>query len=247
MTKNDKLGQESMRRSANSIDYNDLKMYVCGMKCAAIYNKIKVCIELTMKEIMQFKRIRLRIGTHAQEKSLEGNKMGKLRQRGYTFIELLVVVGILGMILAALYPSVMNTLETRGIENSARNILTSMQRAKFQAVRTKINHRVGFLDDGGVWYYFIEREDSPGAWSTIPGFIRKEIPEKLIVSLNFPAIAGVPSNGVVFSPLGFITNFDTNLNSISLQSDKLRKLGQPDLRVVAVFAGGSVHLIKTGS
>ena len=94
-----------------------------------------------------------------QEKSIEEIKMGKLRQRGYTFIEVIVVVGILGMILAAMYPGIMNTLETRGIENSARNILTTMQRAKFQAVRTKINHRVGFLDDGGVWYYFIERED----------------------------------------------------------------------------------------
>jgi hypothetical protein len=47
--------------------------------------------------------------------------------------------------------------------------------------------------------------------------------------------------------LGFITNFDTNLNSVTLQSDKLRKQGQPDLRVIAVFAGGSVHYLKTGS
>lgn len=200
-----------------------------------------------MKEILQFNRHRLRIGTHAQEKSIEGNKMGKIRQRGYTFIELIVVVGILGMILAALYPNIMNTLETRGIENSARSILTTMQRAKFQAVRTKLNHRVGFLDDGGIWNYFIEREDPPGTWTTMPGFIRKEVPEKLIVVLNFPDVAGLPSKGVVFSPLGFITNFDTNLNSVSLQSLKLKRQGQPDLRVVSVFAGGSVHLIKTGS
>jgi hypothetical protein len=81
----------------------------------------------------------------------------------------------------------------------------------------------------------------------MPGFIRKEIPDKLSVSLNFPDITGVPDKGVIFSPLGFITNFDTNLNSISLQSDTLRRQGQPDLRVVAVFAGGSVHYIKTGS
>ena len=172
--------------------------------------------------------------------------MGKLRQRGYTFIEILVVVGILGVILAALYPSIMNTLETRGIENSARDILTTLQMAKFQAVKTKINHRVGFLDDAGIWCYFIEREDTPGTWSTMPGFIRKEIPEKLIVSLNFPSLTGVPSQGIVFSPLGFVTNFDTNQNSVTLQSDKLRRQGQPDLRTVAVFAGGSVPYIKTG-
>jgi len=200
-----------------------------------------------MNEILYHGRQMLKIGTQRQDENFEGKKMGKLRQKGYTFIEVLVVVGILGMILAALYPSIMNTLETRGIENSARNILTTMQMAKFQAVKTKLNHRVGFFDDSGVWCYFIEREDTPGTWSTMPGFIRKEIPEKLIVSLNFPNITGVPSQGIVFSPLGFVTNFDTNQNSVTLQSDKLRRQGQPDLRVVAVFAGGSVHYIKTGS
>lgn len=222
-------------------------MFVYGMKFACICNKIRVRIVSAMNEIM-FSRNRIPgIITNRQEESFEGKKMAKLRQRGYTFIEILVVVGILGVILAALYPSIMNTLETRGIENSARDILTTLQMAKFQAVKTKINHRVGFLDDSGVWCYFIEREDTPGTWSTMPGFIRKEIPEKLIVSLNFPSLTGVPSQGIVFSPLGFVTNFDTNQNSVTLQSDKLRRQGQPDLRTVAVFAGGSVHYIKTGS
>jgi prepilin-type N-terminal cleavage/methylation domain-containing protein len=200
-----------------------------------------------MNEVLQFTRQMLRIDTNGQEKIFKGKKMGKFRQRGYTFIEVLVVVGILGMILAAFYPSILNTLETRRIENSARDILTTLQKAKFEAVKTKLNHRVGFLDDGGIWFYFIEREDSPGNWSTMPGFIRKEIPEKLIVTLNFPDVAGVPSKGVVFSPLGIVTNFDTTQNSITLQSDELRRKRQPDLRIVAVFAGGSVHYIKTGS
>lgn len=162
-------------------------------------------------------------------------------------MEVLVVVGVMAMVLAAFYPGIMNMLETRGLENSARDIQTTLQRAKFQAVKTKLNHRVGFLNDGGNWFYIIESEETPGTWTLMPGFVRKEIPDKLIVSLNFPDIIGVPSKGVEFSPLGYITNFDTNLNSISLQSDKLKKYGQPDLRVIAVFAGGSVHYIKTGS
>ncbi len=247
MTKNGRLSYESLRKYANSFNYNELKKCVCGMKIAVIYNEIRVCIESTMNEILQFGQRMQRIGIHKQEIHLEGMTMGKIRQRGYTFIEILVVVAVLAVILAAFYPGIMNTLETRGIENSARGIQTTMQRAKFQAVKTKLNHRVGFLNDGGVWFYFIEREDSLGNWSTMPGFIRKEIPERLIVSLNLPDVTGIPSKGVEFSPLGFITNFDTNLNSVSLQSDNLRRKGQPDLRVVSVFAGGSVHYIKTGS
>jgi prepilin-type N-terminal cleavage/methylation domain-containing protein len=169
------------------------------------------------------------------------------RQEGFTFIEMLVVVGVMGMILAAIYPSIMNTLETRGLENTARDILTTMQRAKFQAVKTKINHRVGFLEDNGKLYYFIEREDSPGTWNPMPGFVRKEIPQKFITQINFPDVAGIPDKGVEFSPLGFVTNFDTNQNSISLQSEKLQGYGQPDLRIISAFAGGSIHYTKTGS
>ena len=173
--------------------------------------------------------------------------MKKCRQEGYTFIEVLVVVAVLAVILASFYPGILNTLETRGLENSARDIQTAMQRAKFQSVKTKLNYRIGFLLEGTTWYYLIEREDTPGNWSTMPGFIRKEIPEKFIVILNLPDITGVPSKGVEFSPLGFITNFDTNQNSVSLQSDSLRKKGQPDLRVITVFAGGSIYYTKTGS
>ncbi len=171
----------------------------------------------------------------------------KFRQKGFTFIEVLVVVGVMGMILAAIYPSILNTLETRRIENTARDILTTMQRAKFQAVKTKINHRVGFLNNNGTLYYFIEREDSPGTWNPMPGFVRKEIPQKFIALINFPDVVGTPDKGVEFSPLGFVTNFDTNQNSISLQSQKLQGYGQADLRIISAFAGGSIHYIKTGS
>jgi type II secretion system protein H len=166
---------------------------------------------------------------------------------GFTFIEVLVVVAIIGIIMAALYPNILNTLETRSLENSARDILTTLQKAKFQAVKTKLNHRVGFLIDQQVWYYFIERENSPGVWNTIPGFVRKRIPTKFNTTVSYPDIVGTPDKGIVFSPLGFVTNFDINQNSLSLQSDKLKGYGQPDIRIVSVFTGGSIQYTKTGS
>jgi prepilin-type N-terminal cleavage/methylation domain-containing protein len=175
------------------------------------------------------------------------NKNKALTLKGYTFIEVLVVIGIIGLILAALYPSIMNTLETRGLENSARGILTTLHQAKFQAVKTKLNHRVGFLYDGDVWCYFIEREETPGTWNTMPGFIRKEIPTKFNSLINYPDVVGTPDKGIVFSPIGFVTNFDTNQNTLNLQSDKLKGYDQPDLRVITVYAGGSIHYLKTGS
>lgn len=158
--------------------------------------------------------------------------------RGFTLLELLVVVAIIGMLSLILIPNVMNSLETRSLENSARNVMGTMQRAKFQAVKTRINHRIRFEYRDDIWFYYIEREDTPGNWVSMPGFSYNTIPVKFNVTVNFP------SQIVQFSPLGFVANYDSTQNSVTIQSDKLNNQNQPDQRIISVFIGGSVQYAK---
>jgi prepilin-type N-terminal cleavage/methylation domain-containing protein len=160
------------------------------------------------------------------------------RQRGFTLIEILVAVAIIGMVSLVLYPSIINSLETRSLENASRDILNTLQRAKFEAVKTRINHRVRFELSHDIWMYFIEREDNPGSWNSMPGFNRRFIPTKFTATVNFP------NQIVQFSPLGFVSNYDSTQNSISIQSPKLGHYNQPDQRVVSVYIGGSVQFTK---
>jgi len=164
-----------------------------------------------------------------------------IKKRGFTFIEILIVIGIIGMMALMFYPDVGRSLEVRKLENEARDILTTMQRAKFQAVKTKLNHRVRFLNENDEWHFQIEREDNPDLWNIMPGFIRKTISSKFNVNVN------LPSQIVMFSSLGFISNFDTQKNSVTLQSSKIENSGQPDLRVISVYAGGSIQYHKSES
>lgn len=168
-----------------------------------------------------------------------------LGKSGFTLIELLIVVGIMGVITAALYPNLMNSIETRSIENEARDILTTLQRTKFQAVREKINHRLRFEQDGetNLWQYVIEREELPDTWTLMQGFIRREIPSKFNVTVDLP----VPELAVVFSPLGIVMNPDLQHNTIILQSERLDRFNQPDQREIRVFSGGSVRFVKSES
>jgi prepilin-type N-terminal cleavage/methylation domain-containing protein len=168
-------------------------------------------------------------------------KKGFSRQKGVTLLETLVVLALLGMVLAWSFPSILNTLETRNLENAARNILTTLQRAKYLAVEEKVSYRVRFYNDNGPWQYVIETESTPGNWVTIPGFVGKTIPTKFNVTLS------LPSEIVTFSSMGFITDFDTSLNSITLQSPKLENFNQPDVRIVSVFAGGSIRYEESQS
>lgn len=179
--------------------------------------------------------------THEELKDTVMIMLGKSREKGFTLIEIVLVVGILGMLSLIFYPDVRRTLEVRALENEARDILTTMQRAKLQAVKTKLNHRVRFFYEGNEWFFQVEREESPGQWSLMPGFIQKTI------SSSFQVTVDVPSQIVEFSPLGFVTNFNNEHNSITLQSDKLKAYSQPDLRIISVLAGGSIRYQESES
>ena len=98
--------------------------------------------------------------------------------------------------------------------------------------------RVVFEIKNDVWTYYIEREDTPNDWNMVPGFTSKLINEELNVTVN------LPSDTVVFSPMGFVSNFAAGQNTITLQSNRLQQQGQPDERLLSVLAGGSIKYIK---
>jgi prepilin-type N-terminal cleavage/methylation domain-containing protein len=177
-----------------------------------------------------------RISQHRHEKAKTRDKSASAR-KGFTLVEILAAVAIIGIMALIFYPNIINTLETRKIEGSAREVLTTLQRAKFQAVRTKLNHRVKFEAVGESWFYVIEQEVNPTNWNVMSGFLRKSIPSEFQMDVDFP-------NGIVeFSPLGLVENYNAAQNSITLQSLKLATYNKPDQRVIQVLAGGSIQYI----
>ncbi|MFW6137100.1 MAG: GspH/FimT family pseudopilin [Candidatus Aminicenantaceae bacterium] len=165
------------------------------------------------------------------------------QKRGFTLIEVLVVVALLGIISMALYPNIRNAQETRNLENSAREILTTLHTAKFQAVKEKLFHRVRFFTQDGRWMSVVERRTDAGSdtWEKVPKTVYKTVPSQFNVTVD------LPSDTVTFSTMGVVVDFDSTMNSITLQSPKLHRQNQPDLRAVSVFAGGSVRYEKLQS
>jgi prepilin-type N-terminal cleavage/methylation domain-containing protein len=177
-----------------------------------------------------------RISQHKHERARTRLKSASAR-KGFTLVEIMVAVAIIGIMAFIFYPNIINTLESRKIEGSAREVLMTLQRAKFQAVKTKLNHRVRFEAVGAGWVYYIEKEDNPNEWNIMRGFLRKSIPLEFQVNVDFP------NDTVEFSPLGLVANYSSTQRSITLQSLKLADYGKPDLRTIKVIAGGSIQYI----
>ncbi len=153
-----------------------------------------------------------------------------------------VVVAIMGILMISSYPDILNALETRTLENSAKDILMVCHQARYLAVSTKLNHRVKFSNTTGRWLYWIEKETDTGTWSRMDQFLDHEVPKKLPATVNLPGELTVE-----YSSIGYVANFDSLHNRVTLQSDKLRSFGQPDLRILVIYAGGSIQFTKSQS
>ena len=167
-------------------------------------------------------------------------------QRGFTLIEILVVIGIMGILMVVSYPSIMNTLASRNLDNATRQIQTYLQQTKLRAVDTKIIHRVRFyLADGGYWVYEMERLQMDGTWVRVEGPPRKAISGQFNVTMSLPASGA--DRIAIFSPVGAVANFTVGQNEIVLQSPKLDRPGQMDERVISLFMGGSIQYARRKS
>ena len=164
------------------------------------------------------------------------------RQSGFTLLEMIVIVGILGILAAAVYPAIMNALRNRTLEAAAREIAMELHQAKIMAVKTRTNIRVVFRQSTGQpWTYVMETEDATGNWTTLTGALKRYI------SAEFQVTIDLPDQSVVFSPLGLVDNYTVGQNSISLSSVEMRQQHQPDVRSLSIFAGGSVQYARSSS
>ncbi|MBC7362475.1 MAG: GspH/FimT family protein [Candidatus Aminicenantes bacterium] len=169
-----------------------------------------------------------------------------MKNKGFTFIEIIVILGIIGIIIAASYPSILNVLETRALDSSARELLTTLEAARYMAVNEKVNCRVRFFQENNEWRYLVEIEEAPNTWTIVPKFLKKSLPQKFNPQVQLPAA----TQSIIFSPLGMVSNYDftsTQNFRIILQSAKLKSLAQDDQRIITIYAGGSIGYKKAKS
>ncbi|MCW5206951.1 GspH/FimT family pseudopilin [Desulfobulbus sp. F5] len=77
---------------------------------------------------------------------------------GFSFMELMVVIALIGVLSAIALPSLLGNLPEKRLKNAARNLYADMQRARLQAVKEnkKISVRFDTSTDGDFYYFDID-------------------------------------------------------------------------------------------
>ena len=156
------------------------------------------------------------------------------KQSGFTIVEMLVAMGIMTVMLMASLPSVFNTSVTWSLNNSASELVSMMQFGKFHAVKNSIDHRIRFFQSSGDWFYILEQLEITGEWNQVHGVIARSIDPEIDVTVDLPDLS------VEFSALGIVNNYSASQRTITFHHETLEKHQKPDLRVIEIFAGGSV-------
>jgi len=88
-------------------------------------------------------------------------------QRGFTLLELIVVLFLIGLILALVAPRINTGLATITLKSSARRIVSRLAYARYQAIVKRVPYQVIF-DQERESYYLQEGERSPSEEGTPP-------------------------------------------------------------------------------
>ena len=161
---------------------------------------------------------------------------------GFTLIETVLVLGLIGAMMLFTLPNIMNSLETRNLDNSARQVQATLQQARFRAVKEKAEYRIRFALVKGVWQVLLETSVTTGVWTPAPGFVPILVSPKVVLTVNLPA-----PYAVEFSPVGIVQGYSGTQNTLTLQSLKLKAKLRQDLRILTVFQGGSVQYQRASS
>jgi Tfp pilus assembly protein FimT len=143
------------------------------------------------------------------------------------------------------YPAIRMSMEKKKLDDAAKEILATLQRAKFQAVRTKTIHCVVFNLTQNTYNLEIYNYNN-NQWEII---LQRTIPSPLnFSSANLPdpdSLGAIDfNNQIIFNSLGFADRQGT----ITLQHPNLTHYtGVEDLRIIRIMIGGSIDIVKEES
>ncbi len=137
----------------------------------------------------------------------DGKKAGKGMPRGFTLIELIIVVALVGILAAISIPSFLSMAPDYKLKGAAQNLYSSMQKVKLEAVKRNTSVAIAFTLATGNYQVFVDDGGTTGtaANATLDG------DELLLFQKTLPA-----SCSLVSATFGSTNDIRTGFNSRAL-------------------------------
>lgn len=129
------------------------------------------------------------------------------RNSGFSLVEMMVVVVIMGIVLAAAIPGFNRGNRGRRVEGSAREIASSLQLARQRTVATRIPHRLVYQPDEPSCR--IEQMVNDSTWEAIP---LGEVAIPAAVALSWSAGGDASNTDIEFEGRGTVRDDDAPLS-----------------------------------
>ena len=152
------------------------------------------------------------------------------KEAGFTIIELMIVIAIFAIAMAAAMPSYNEWIQNTHIRNAAESLSNGIQRARAEAVSRNVT--VTFSIAGDNFWTITDT----GADETIESRPLAEIPASVTVTPTPDA-----TTTLTFNNLGVRTDGSVQIDRIDVDSSALAEDVSRDLRIVIV-AGGSARM-----